>query len=225
MSLLRPPRIDPDINWASVKSRIITELAKHMDSFFDDEDSTYHFVDIQNRFFVSVLDYEAQYDYGLTVKDLEIYGETFQLPDFEPMFVPIIRAFYVPAANRGRNLQASFFDFIKSVADQTGESFAIFADPFEITNCPQSANARQALVYFCEHGYHQPARWMKLFVKQRQRFLDAGFLNVKYNNAQVTEPWQQFFYLSKKATDEERRLVDALLLEYEVNWKKLDETG
>ena len=188
---------------------------------------TYYFADIQDRFFVAWSEPIANYEYSLSLEDFNKYakaleeGEYRPLPNYEKMVVPVCKIVYVPPRNRGKQLQHNFFDFAKSIADTTGESFALYCDPFTINNVPSNAGAKASLGHFFEDGIDHPENWLTLTVKQRDRFTASGFRNVKYKDGEQTMPFQQFFYLSEKATQQERELVDSLEVFYDVDRERL----
>ena len=232
--ILRSPRIDPDIDVEGITNPIILALLQRMDSLVDDEggETVYYFTDIQDRFWCGMTEAIAEYKYVMTEEDYEELGQALESGyevgcmdkfNYITMKVPVLKVFYVPPTYRGRDIQKIFFEFLTSVADETDTSFAAFADPFYIPDCPYRSGAKESLLYFVHHGYEEPEKYWSLSVKQRNRFIESGLRNIEYANAEVTQPWQQFFYLHANATPEERRLIDSLERRFTVNEEKIKE--
>ncbi len=227
---VRPANIDSDIDPSRIRSEIIKSHLTKMDSYHDPSspERLYHFLDVQDRFFVIWQDTMAEFHYVVTEEDLTRYGEGLEngedvrLPSYTTMTVPVLKMVYVPFAYRGRNLQATYLDFVKSIADEVGESFALFCDPFLINGASNAYGARQSFLAYQHNSISTPNNWLDLSVKQRQRFLDAGCRNVLYHDAGESQPFQHFMYLSEQATDEERRLAAALNLNYSIDYEKLE---
>ena len=206
----RPPRIDPDINWGGIKSNIIRELTHRMDSFFagDGGVDQYVFCDIQNRFVVALTDdccfYESN-GYGIRV--------------------PVLKFIYVPQHHRERGIQKMFLEYITSVADEVGESFAGFASAFDVIDPPIRGQAVEYMDCVLQNEGKYLEDWLYKTAKQRKRMMDLGFRNVKYEDGVSTEPWQQLYYQNEKATAEEKMIVDSLELHYDVKWQNIDQTA
>ena len=222
---MRRPRaanIDTDIKVDDVRSKLVEACLHEMDSIMETDEAgqnTFYFTDIQNRFFTAITNPIAEYRYQLTEEDMQKVVEemedgyklgVFDQFTFEPVTVPVVKVFYVPPYCRGRGIQSSFFDFLTSVSDDVGESFACFADPYKIIGCPRKVSAKEALYYFINNGYEKSDRYWIDSVKQRNRFIGNGLRNVEYYDASCTEPWQHFYYLSDKASAEEGQLIDKL---------------
>jgi len=225
MSLIRPANVDPDIPFDTLRSRIIRNLIGKLDCLYDD--GVYYFCDIQGRYFAQFHDYTAHFYYEREI-DLENYVPSYELPtsvaDDVRFIAPILKVIYVPPRHRGRNLQAKFLDYVLSVSEEECEPLAVFCDPFEINEISFADGAKQAQAKFVVNGINTPDNWMYQCAVQRERFLKAGFRNVRYHEAQVTQPWQQFAYMPSDAKQEYHDLMDALELHYEVQWDKLNQT-
>ena len=216
----RRGNVDEDIDFDSIRSKIIRSLIGKLDSYY--EDGVYFFVDVQNRFFVNMVDYGAYYDWS------ESYEETmFRLdndippPDPTPPFLAsVMKVFYSPPINRGRGYQKMFLDYILSVAEEEGEPVAAFVDPFLINGETQRDNAQTAFLKFLKNGISPTENWLTDSVKQRNRFLKAGFRNVKFYG-EVTTTWQQFLYMPKTAPAEHQETVNRLEVHYDVDMEKL----
>ena len=222
MSLLRPAKIDAEINVDRIKSRIIRSLLTRMDSFYcyDKHPDEYVFLDIQDRFWISMIDTGQVFTGfgGTELLELDYIGETVEVPKSVSLEVPTIRVIYVPMRHRGRRIQSKLLDYLKSVADESGESMGIFADAFELCGANIRESSTDSFIRYTEIGIEKPDDWIYQTAIQRERFLKAGFENVHYHQSFLTEPWQQFVYASKNCTDDERELIDNLKIEYKVNW-------
>ncbi len=227
MSLLRPATIDEDIPFANLKSKIIRSLIGKLDCLYDD--NVYYFTDIQGRYFAQFVDFNARFRYEYEV-DLDNYIPPDERDTPPPHIAelqfkaPIMRLFYVPPVHRGRNLQAKFLDYVISIAEQECEPLAVFADCFTINGESLADGAKQSQVRYVQDGISTPKNWMYLTAVQRERFLKAGFRNVRYHDGTVTLPWQQFAYMPSDARQEYHDLMDVLECHYEVQWNKLDQT-
>jgi GNAT superfamily N-acetyltransferase len=230
----RQPIIDDEIDISSIRNPILLSLLQTMDSFVevDNGQRCYYFCDIQNRFFCAMTEPIARYehvmteeDYAQLAKDLEGGYKTGALGryDYITMTVPVLKVVFVPPTYRGRNIQKRFFEYLTDVADETNTCFAAFADPFYIPECPHRCGAKEALAFFCHNGYEEPDNYWTLSVKQRNRFIESGLRNVEYANAEVTQPWQHFFYLHCNATPEEHRLISSLERRFDVDLEKIEE--
>ncbi len=220
MSLLRPARVDEDIDFSSIKSKIIRSLIGKLDCLY--EDGVYYFTDIQNRFFCNFLDFGACYEYQESYEEMKYRHEN-SIPseEYVSFFAPVMRVFYVPPRNRGRNLQRAFLDFVFSVAEEECEALAAFCDPFAIEGESFADTAQTAFLKFIEDGIKPTPNWLTDGIKQRDRFLKAGFRNVKYNDGKITQPWQQFLYLPATAPKEYQQTVDKLELHFKVDMERL----
>ena len=231
----RPPNIDADIMRSDVKSPLVEACLYEMDSLMETDEvghNTFYFTDIQNRFFTAITNPIAEYQYHITEEDMNTVMEkmdggyqlgAFDEFTFEPIRVPVVKVFYVPPYCRGRGIQNLFFEFLTEVADDTGCSFAIFADPYKINGCPRKVTAKEALAYFIHNGYEKSDKYWTDSIKQRNRFISSGMRNVEYYDASVTEIWQHFYYLSKNAGEEEKRLIDKLERHFDVDEEKAKE--
>jgi GNAT superfamily N-acetyltransferase len=188
------------------------------DSFTEDSRSEeIFFVDPYQKFFFSMLDSscEFQLDIADYIDDEtgELNEEYFSIERTTvEMFV--FRVIYTVPHHRGKGIQRRILEEIKGVADDCGESFAIFADPFRISGFGRETTASEALVKFTQNGYEPTDNWTDSLYKQRKRFLELGFFNTKYAHAEVTKPYQHFVYISENAPPEERKLLQSLQVHY-----------
>tara|TARA_B100001123_G_C15109625_1_gene946906 strand:+ start:355 stop:993 length:639 start_codon:yes stop_codon:yes gene_type:complete len=205
----RRPIVDPDIDFDRLRSNIIKELVHRMDSYYspEEEANQYMFCDVQNRFVVGMTDdcctYAAK-GYGIRV--------------------PLLKFLYVPKHCRGKGIQKMFLEYIISVAEEKKESFATMASAFEIQNAPICGTASQYMLCILKNPDEEMDDWLYQTTKQRQRLLDLGFRNVRYEHGEVTLPWQQLYYMHTNATAEQRMIIDNLELHYDVQWDKLRKT-
>ena len=217
----RQGKVDEDIDFYSIKSKIIRNLIGKLDSYY--EDGVYFFVDVQNRFFCNMMDYGAYYEYQESYESMMHRMEN-DIPPPEPcpsFLASIMKVFYIPPRHRGRGLQGMFLDYILSVSEEESEPVASFVDPFAINGENYGDNASTSFVKFLQDGISPTENWISDSVKQRDRFLKAGFKNVKYEEAQVTQPWQQFLYMPTTAPDSYQETVNRLELKYTVDLERL----
>ena len=114
-----------------------------------------------------------------------------------------------------------FLDYILSIAEEEAEPVAASVDPFAIHGENYGDSASSAFLKFLQDGISPTENWISDSVKQRDRFLKAGFKNVKYEEAQVTQPWQQFLYMPTTAPDSYQETVNRLELNYTVDLERL----
>jgi GNAT superfamily N-acetyltransferase len=214
----RRARVDPDINVGRIRSRIVRNMIGQYDCFTEDSRSEeIFFVDPYQKFFFSMLDSVCEFRLGfgdfINEETGELDEEFFSTRRTD-VVLPVFRVIYTVRHHRGKGIQRRVLEEIKGVADECGESFAIFADPFKISGFGRELNASEALVKFVQNGYEQTDNWMDDLYKQRKRFLELGFINAKCVHATLTEPFQHFVYISKNARKEEQELLESLQVHY-----------
>lgn len=214
----RDARVDPDINVGRIRSRIVRNMIGQYDCFTEYEGSEeIFFVDPYQKFFFSILDTACEFRLDLADFFNEETGELdeeYFTTGRTDVVLPVFRVIYTVRHHRGKGIQWQILHEIKGVADECGESFAIFADPFRISGFGSELNASDALVKFVQNGYEPTDNWMDDLYNQRKRFLELGFINVKCSSATLTEPYQHFVYISKNAQSEEQKLLESLQVHY-----------
>jgi len=214
----RRARVDPDINVERIRSRIVRNMIGQYDCFTEDERSEeIYFIDPYQKFFFSMLDSGCEFRLGFADFINEETGELdeeFFSTRRTDVVLPVFRVIYTVRHHRGKGIQRQILEEIKGVADECGESFAIFADPFKLSGFGSELNASEALVKFVQNGYEPTDNWMDDLCKQRKRFLELGFINAKCADATLTEPYQHFAYVSRNARTEERQLLESLEVHY-----------
>lgn len=214
----RYARVDPDINVGRIRSRIVSNMIGQYDCFTENEGSEeIFFVDPYQKFFFSILDTACEFRLDLADFFNEETGELdeeYFTTGRTDVVLPVFRVIYTVRHHRGKGIQRRVLEEIKGVADDCGESFAIFADPFRISGFERELNASEALVKFVQNGYEQTNKWVDDLYKQRKRFLELDFINVKCSSATLTEPYQHFVYISKNARPEEQELLQSLQVHY-----------
>ena len=83
-------------------------------------------------------------------------------------------------------------------------------------------NAYEAFGKLEQNGDYPTENYMVDLVKQTQRFKAAGLTNVKFTNASVTEPFQQFVYVSANEEPLRMEILKENKVEYLVNYSKLE---
>lgn len=211
-------KVDPDIDVGRIKSCIVRAMIGQYDCYTEDSRSDeIFFVDPYKKFFFSMLDSLCEFKLDLAdyidEDKREIDKEYLSIP-CTVVELPVFRVIYTVRHHRGKGIQRTILEEIKGVADECGESFAIFADPFKISGAGRELNASEALVKFLQNGYEPTDNWIDDLYKQRKRFLELGFINAKCVEATLTKPFQHFVYISKQARPEERKLLESLQVHY-----------
>lgn len=203
---------DPDIDLDKISSSIVYNLIGRYDSLLGPENNQKEiiFIDPGKRFFFSVLDRICWFSLSSVPGDYA--GAT-------DVLVPVIRAVYVSPVFRGRGLQEYILKDIISISEETGNSFAIYADPFEIKNDGRYNLCRvnEAIAALVEFGYEPTEDYITDLIKQRNRFLGLGLKNCVYADAAVTQPYQHFLYVPSSGPEAVKMLQNALEVHYEIN--------
>lgn len=222
----RRARTDPDIDPALIESKIIKEMIPLYDSYIIERgDEELHFFDGYQRYYFTMLDTGANYRVDISDywKDGEINDDWFNSEDYKryqqfsslKVTLPTLRMIYIVPHHRGNGLQRRILEEVKEAADRTGESISIFADPIKLSGYGRETNAVECLQKLEANGYEPADDYAYALHKQRMSFLKAGFRNVKYADARITQPYQSFVYVNSKASQEERDLFDELEVFYE----------
>lgn len=214
----RRATIDPDINVEGLRSCIVREMIGSYDSYAGESASDeIFFIDPYQRFFFSMLDSHCEFraDIGDYIdKETGELDKEYYSIGTASIELPVFRVIYTLRHHRGKGIQQRILEEVKEVSDACGESFAIFADPFIISGFGREVTASEALMKFVRNGYEPTPEWADDLYKQRRRFLATGFNNVKYPQAQLTQPYQHFVYISRNAAPEERKLLESLKVHY-----------
>ena len=136
--------------------------------------------------------------------------------------LPYVRMIHVVSHQRRRGLQGRILEELKGIADDVGESFSIVADPFVLGGDERELNAYQCIAKLEQNGEEQPDNYTQALVSQTKRFKSAGLTNVKFSNAQITEPYQQFVYVSKNEDPARREILNENKVHYLIDYKKLE---
>jgi len=136
-------------------------------------------------------------------------------------FLPYVRAIYVLRHHRRNGLQGRILEEMKDLSDDVGQSFSIVADPFDLTGVGREVTAHEAIRKFYTNDICPTEDYTNDLIKQRDRFLGAGLWNVRFDNAQITEPYQHFVYPSRKENEDNLCLFKENELNYIVNTKKI----
>ena len=218
MLQIRYAKVDPDINVGRIRSRIVHNMIGRYDCFTEDSRSEeIFFLDPYKKFFFAMLDSVCEFKLDLADYIDEETGELdeeYFSTGRTDVVLPVFRVIYTVPHHRGKGVQRRILEEIKGVADECGESFAIFADPFKISGIGSELNASEALVKFAQNGYEPTDNWMDDLCKQRKRFLELGFINAKCADATLTRPYQHFVFISKTARPEEQQLLESLQVHY-----------
>ena len=217
----RHAHTDPDINVDLIRSRLIKKMLGQYDTYTTTEgDPEITFMDPYQRFFFAILDCQAEYKLDI----MDYIGEEYEY-DSELMrhyrendtsiTLPTFRIFWTVPHHRGKGIQRKVLDEIKKASDEVKESFCIYADPFKLSGLGRETNAWEGLQKLEENGYEPTDNYGHDLYKQRKRFLDLGFWNCKYADAQITQPYQQFVYVNQNAPEEEVKLFLQLRRHYD----------
>jgi hypothetical protein len=210
---------DPDIDPERIRSRIMRGMLGQYDAYCTEPgDSEITFLDPYGSFMFAMLDTAAEYKLDI----MDYMGEEYdplseRMTTYhrcKPVELPTFRLIYVVPYRRGRGLQTKILNEIKSKADELGESFAIFAGPIKLNGQGREVNILQSLQKLETHGYTEANDYHYQLYKQRKRFLDLGFKNVKYHDARLTGPWQSFVYVHANAPEAEVELFRELEVHY-----------
>lgn len=223
----RRARTDPDIDPRLIESSIIKEMIPLYDSYICSRgDDELHFFDGYQRYYFTMLDTGAEYKVDISdywKDDPEINEDWFSSDDYKrysqfsgyKVRLPTLRMIYIVPHHRRKGLQRRLLEEVKEAADRTGESIAIFADPMKLSGYGRETNAVECLQKLEANGYEPADDYAFALHKQRMSFLKAGFRNIRYTDARVTQPYQSFVYVNKQATEKERALFDELEVFYE----------
>ena len=211
---------DPDIHPELIQSEIIKNMLGKYDSYTQDNQEIF-FIDPYQNFFFSIADIHDggvwQHDIGdFLTEEGELDEAYWQMP-IRRVHLPVIRAIYVIPHRRGQGRLQRIIEDIKEVADATGENVALFADPFKISGYGRELNAIEAFKKFMENGYEQTEKFARDLINLRSRYMDLGFRNIKFSNAQMTKPYQHLAYISKNSSPDVRQLLESLEVEYVVH--------
>ena len=187
-------RIDNDISTSEICSQIITSLIGKLHFYY--EEQTFVFVDLQDRFWLTFTDSR----------------HTIYQNDEHYFYAPTLKAIYVAPQSRETGLQRQILKWLTTTADEVNEHLAAFVDPFEVVSDDQTDGAWDSFLKFVEYGPQKTGDWQADVKKQRQRFIDAGFRNVKYDDAKVTDAFQQMLYVSKRCSKDDKLLIENLEL-------------
>ena len=205
---------DPDINISRIDSPIVRRCLEYYTAY--DNGDEICFIDVHNRYFFTMLQRKVSYSRMMTM-NMDAWDPGTPLSHD----VPILRAVYTVRHHRGKGLQATLIQQLIEWAEEYGEAFAVYADPYQLKrNGMPERNATEALCKF-QYGYDPTDNYVYDLVKQRQRFLDAGLRNIKFEDARYTEPFQQFAYVPSTIGDDIQQLFDDLEVFYIVDEDKI----
>tara|TARA_Y100000361_G_C11159406_1_gene346214 strand:+ start:107 stop:739 length:633 start_codon:yes stop_codon:yes gene_type:complete len=204
----RRAEISDDIDIHRIKSTFLSELVGTYDTYlWGEEPLDIVLVDPYSKFF-------------FVVSDLAIlFSSEFDSDKY--CFLPYVRMIWVARHQRSRGLQRRILEEMKEVSDDVGQSFAVVADPFELTGTGREVTAYDGIRKLFENDISPTQNYMWDLVKQRERFINAGLYNVKFGNAQISEPYQHFVYVSKRETEENISILKENELTYIVNPEKI----
>ena len=206
----RRAEISEDIDINRIKSKFISEMVGVYDTYlWNDDPLDLILVDPYSKFFFVVTDLAIMF---MSKSDEGKY-----------CFLPYIRMIWVAKHQRGKGLQRTILDEMKDISDDVGESFAIVADPFLLTGNGPEVTAYDAIRKLLENDICPTDNYQWDLVKQRERFIGAGFDNVEFGNAQISEPYQHFVYVSKKESPSNKCIFEENTLNYIVNTEKIGE--
>ena len=211
---------DPDIHPELIQSEIIKKMLGKYDAYTEDNTEIF-FIDPYENFFFSIADLHDsgvwEHDMGEFLTEDGTIDEAYWDMPLRRVELPVIRVIYIIPHRRRQGRLQRIAEDIKEVSDATGESIALFADPFRISGYGRELNARESFKKFMENGYEPTENFAHDLIKLRSRYMDLGFRNIKFSNAQLTKPYQHLAYISKNAPAAERQLLESLEVEYVVN--------
>ena len=197
--------VDPQ----KVRSDFTRELIGIYDTYLlNDDPLDFMLVDPYQKFF-------------LVVSDLAILFES-QVDSDRYTVLPYVRMIYTVRQHRSKGIQRALLEELKAIADDVGQSFSIVADPFVLGGTQRELNAYEAIGKLEHNGEHPTENYMADLVKQTQRFKAAGLTNVKFSNASVTEPFQQFVYVSANENPLRLEILNENKVEYLINYSELE---
>ncbi len=218
---------DPDIDINLIKSPLIKEMITQYDSYIKEVgDWEFTMIDGYKRYFLRMLDSYSEFsldlaDYMPEVEDEAearnwLESESYRRYDEanHTVFLPTLQIIYVCPHHRGKGIQAAALEQLKEIADDVGESFSLFTEPLILSGYGRETNAVECMTKLDQNNYERPPDFNQQLWKQRNRMLKAGLRNIKFNKAQITQPWQSFVYVNKKATAEELLLYKELEVSY-----------
>jgi len=204
----RRSEISDDVDIHQIKSRFLAELVGIYDTYLWNNDPLdLILVDPYSKFF-------------FVVSDLTILFQS-EFDQDKYCFLPYVRMIWVARHHRKRGIQSRILDEMKSISDDVAESFSITADPFDLTGSGREVTALDGIRKLYENDICPTENYLSDLVKQRDRFINAGFDNVRFGNAQITEPYQHFVYISKNDTDRNRSIFRENTVSYIVNTEKI----
>ncbi len=221
--------VDPDIQPELIRSKLIRKMIGHYDCLTGAEgDSEIYFVDPYGNFFFTLSDRFSRYELNMmdyinedaTDEQVRDWFDSDSYKEFcrinKTVELPICRMIYVVPHRRGQGFQRKLIDELKKVADEVGEGFCLFADPFVLEGQGREVNAREALVKMIQSDLVPPENYNYCLWKQRNAFLSYGLKNVKCNdpNFGCKEQYKSFVYVNAQAGEQERRLFQELELSY-----------
>jgi len=206
----RKASISDDIEPKLIRSEFTRELIGLYDTFLMNDELPIDLllVDPYQKFF-------------MVATDLCIIFES-KLDSDNYVALPYVRMIYVLPSRRGIGLQARLLGELTGIADDVGESFAIVADPFVLGGNERELNVYQSIAKLKEHGEEPPEKYMEALVKQTKRFKTAGLTNVKFSHSQITEPYQEFVYISKTEDQAKAEILWENKVDYLIDYKKLE---
>lgn len=214
---------DPDIDVGLIRSKIIKEMIPNYDSYIAETgDSEITLIDGYKQYFLRMLDSYSEYrlnslDYHRPDEDYD-YDSPLQKryrDNNHTVHLPTLRIIYVVPHHRGKGIQKRVLGELKEIADEVGESFALFTEPLILSGYGRETNAVECMAKLDQNNYEPPEDYNLQLWKQRNRMLAAGLTNVKYVNAQITKPYQSFVYINKNAPPEEVALFNELKVHYD----------
>ena len=206
----RRAEISDDIDINRIKSKFISEMVGLYDTYLmSDDPLDLVLVDPYSKFFLVVTDLAIMF---ISKSNGNNY-----------CFLPYVRMIHCVRHQRGKGIQRRILEEMKDISDDVGESFAIVADPFELTGNGPEVTAYDAIRKLFENDIGPTDKYIWDLVKQRERFIGAGFDNVEFGNARLTEPYQHFVYVSKKETPRNKPIFEENTLNYIVNTEKIGE--
>ena len=199
-----------------INSPILRGLLGNYDAY-DAGDGEIVFFDVYQNFFFQVIDSSYSSAWGVsselfTDADGEIDENYFNYLGSVEM--PILRVLYITKHRRRAGRFGRIMKDLTSLSDETGQSIGLFCDSFKISGHGRELTAYEAYEKFKDYGYEKTDDWIKDVYELRKKYMSYGFQNLFYDKAQVTEGYQHFVYISENAPAEERKLLEAMKVNY-----------
>lgn len=213
---------DEDIRPELIQSKVIKGLLGKYDAY-SGGDGEIIFFDPYENFFFQMSDMSYQNTWEVNIGDY--FNEDGTLKDdwhevSGGVQMSVLRVVYITPHRRGQGRLRRIMEDLTSLSDETGESIGLFCDPFRISGYGRELTAYEAFLKFSENGYEQTEDWIKDLYYLRKKYMSYGFQNIVYDRAELTEGYQHFVYISANASEEERKILQALRVDY--GFKRFD---